>query len=118
MRKALAEPLHAIVETIKDTLERTPPELAADIAQRGIMLAGGGSLLEGFDERLRERDEDATYLADSPSPASCSAPGARSRSSRWSSRARPGGPPPAARETVGGCCAKAAWGVRHRRLWV
>ena len=48
VRQALEEPLRQIIETIKETLERTPPELAADIAQRGIMLAGGGSPAEGI----------------------------------------------------------------------
>ena len=57
--QAIEEPLRAIIETIKETLERTPPELAADVAQRGIMLAGGGSLLRGFDERRPRGDEDA-----------------------------------------------------------
>ena len=49
-----------IIETIKDTLERTPPELAADVGQRGIMLAGGGSLLKGFDERVRVETKMST----------------------------------------------------------
>jgi len=66
VRVALAEPLRTIVETIKDTLERTPPELAADVARRGILLAGGGSLLKGFDERVRVETKMSTYLAESP----------------------------------------------------
>ena len=53
VRRALEEPMRVIIETIKETLERTPPELAADIAQRGIMLAGGGCLLKGFEDRVR-----------------------------------------------------------------
>jgi rod shape-determining protein MreB and related proteins len=65
-RRALEEPLRLIIETIKDTLERTPPELAADVAQRGIMLAGGGSLLKGFEERVRAETKMTTRLADSP----------------------------------------------------
>ena len=65
-RDALAEPLRVIIKTIRETLERTPPELAADIGQRGIMLAGGGSLLKGFDGRVRVETKMATYLADDP----------------------------------------------------
>jgi rod shape-determining protein MreB len=65
-RQALAEPLGSIITTIKDTLERTPPELAADIGQRGIMLAGGGSLLAGFDRLVNESTNMDTRLADDP----------------------------------------------------
>jgi rod shape-determining protein MreB and related proteins len=66
VRGALAEPLSAIVEAIKETLERTPPELAGDVAERGITLAGGGSLLKGLDARLREETGMPTSMADSP----------------------------------------------------
>jgi rod shape-determining protein MreB len=66
VRVALQEPLTEIVESIKETLERTPPELASDIAERGIMLAGGGTLLQGFAERVREETGMPAYLADSP----------------------------------------------------
>src|SRR5436305_10377309 len=52
VREALAEPVNAIVEAVKGTLERTPPELAGDIADRGIVLAGGGALLKGLDALL------------------------------------------------------------------
>jgi rod shape-determining protein MreB and related proteins len=65
-REAIADPLGSIIATIKDTLERTPPELAADIGQRGIMLAGGGSLLQGLDERLRDETQMPAHLAESP----------------------------------------------------
>jgi len=54
MREALVEPVHAIVETVHLTLEKTPPELAADIVDRGIMLVGGGSLLRDLDQLLRQ----------------------------------------------------------------
>jgi rod shape-determining protein MreB len=67
IREALQEPLAVIAEATKNTLERTPPELSADIMERGIMLAGGGSLLRGLDKLLSEEtglpvhlDEDAT----------------------------------------------------------
>ena len=59
LRDACAEPLRAIVEAVKATLERTPPELAADISTRGILLAGGGALLRGFDRLLACRDAAA-----------------------------------------------------------
>jgi rod shape-determining protein MreB and related proteins len=65
-RHAVEEPLRHIINTIKETLERTPPELAADVAERGIMLAGGGCLLKGFDVRVREETQMAASLADSP----------------------------------------------------
>jgi rod shape-determining protein MreB len=66
IRAALEEPLQAIVDVLKDTLERTPPELASDLTERGIALAGGGSLLRGFDERLSSETQLPAYLVDSP----------------------------------------------------
>jgi rod shape-determining protein MreB len=66
VRLALEEPLQAIVDAVKETLDRTPPELAADIMDRGIMLAGGGSLLQGLDERLRDETQMPAHLAESP----------------------------------------------------
>jgi rod shape-determining protein MreB len=66
LRVAYAEPLRAIVEAVKATLERTPPELAADISTRGILLAGGGALLRGFDGLLREETQLPVSLAESP----------------------------------------------------
>src|SRR5437016_4437892 len=53
VRHALEEPVNQIVDAIKSTLDKTPPELAADIMDRGIVLAGGGALRQGRDERLR-----------------------------------------------------------------
>ena len=66
LRVACAEPLRAIIEAVKGTLERTPPELAADISTRGILLAGGGALLREFDGLLRVETELPVRLADSP----------------------------------------------------
>jgi len=66
VRDALAEPVSAIVEAVKGTLERTPPELAGDIADRGIVLAGGGALLRGFDALLREETGLPVFLAEDP----------------------------------------------------
>jgi len=66
VREALEEPVSQIVDAVKATLDRTPPELASDIMDRGIVLAGGGSLLGGLDERLRAETEMPIHLADSP----------------------------------------------------
>src|ERR671936_454505 len=66
VRAALEEPLVQIIDAVKETLDRTPPELASDIMDRGIMLAGGGSLLQGLDERLREETQMPAHRAESP----------------------------------------------------
>lgn len=66
LRAACAEPLRAIIDAVKGTLERTPPELAADISTRGILLAGGGALLREFDGLLHAETELPVRLADSP----------------------------------------------------
>ena len=55
MMEALAEPAMAIVEAVHSVLERTPPELAADISDRGIYMTGGGSLVDGLDKLLQEQ---------------------------------------------------------------
>ena len=59
IREALDEPVAAIVDAVKVTLDKTPPELAADIMEQGIVLAGGGALLHGLDARLAARDGHA-----------------------------------------------------------
>ena len=66
IREALKEPVIAVVEAIKTTLERTPPELAADIMDKGIMLAGGGALLKGLDELIRQETNMPVHIAESP----------------------------------------------------
>ena len=66
IRDALEEPLSQIIDAVKETLDRTPPELSSDIMDRGIMLAGGGSLLQGLDERLREETQMPSHVAESP----------------------------------------------------
>jgi rod shape-determining protein MreB len=66
VRHALEEPVTQIVDAIKSTLDKTPPELAADIMDRGIVLAGGGALLNGLDERLRHETQMPVQLAESP----------------------------------------------------
>ena len=66
VRDALEEPLVQIIDAVKSTLDKTPPELASDIMDRGIMMAGGGSLLQGLDERLRRETEMPIHVAESP----------------------------------------------------
>ncbi len=66
IREALEEPVSQIVEAVKSTLDKTPPELAADIMDCGIVLAGGGALLQGLDERLRRETEMPIHVAESP----------------------------------------------------
>ena len=66
LREACAEQLRAIVDAVKETLERTPPELAADVADHGIVLAGGGSLLKGLDALLREETQLPVEITESP----------------------------------------------------
>ena len=66
IREALTEPINAIVDAVKLTLEKTPPELSADIRDRGIILTGGGSLLKGLDILLREETSLPINLADDP----------------------------------------------------
>src|SRR5271169_5119352 len=66
IREALEEPLQAIVEAVQNTLERTPPELAADIFNRGIVLAGGGALLQGLDELISNETEVPVFIAEDP----------------------------------------------------
>jgi len=66
IREALVEPIHAVVETVHLTLERTPPELAADIVDRGIMLVGGGSLLRDLDTVLRQETKLPILRSEDP----------------------------------------------------
>ncbi len=64
--KALSEPVSAIIEAIKITLEKTPPELSSDVMDRGIMLTGGGALLRRFDKLVSEETGMPVHLADEP----------------------------------------------------
>jgi len=66
IREALAEPVSAVVDALKTSLEKTPPELAADIRDRGIIMTGGGALLKGLDRRLREETNLPINIADDP----------------------------------------------------
>ncbi len=66
IREALSEPINAIVEAVRIALERTPPELAADIVDKGIVLAGGGALLRNLDALLREETGLPVVIAEDP----------------------------------------------------
>ena len=66
IRDAIEEPVSAIVDTVKVTLDKTPPELAADIMEQGIVLTGGGALLHGLDARLQAETGMPIVLAKNP----------------------------------------------------
>jgi len=66
VREALEGVVQTIIEVVKNTLEKTPPELAADIVDRGIILCGGGALLKNMDKRLREETSLPIFIADDP----------------------------------------------------
>jgi len=66
IRKAIEEPVNAIVDAVKVTLDKCPPELAGDVMDRGIVLTGGGSLLNGIGERLRHETGMPIHIADRP----------------------------------------------------
>ena len=66
IRQALKDPINAIVEAVKRALEQTPPELSADILDRGILMTGGGSMLKGIDQLIRERTNVPVNIAEEP----------------------------------------------------
>jgi rod shape-determining protein MreB and related proteins len=66
IREAMSDPLSTIVDAVRTTLERCPPELAADLVDRGIVLAGGGALLRGLDRLLREETGLPVHVAEDP----------------------------------------------------
>ncbi|MFH1395362.1 MAG: rod shape-determining protein [Candidatus Omnitrophota bacterium] len=66
VREALSEPIAQIVEAVRITLERTPPELSADLIEKGLILAGGGCLLRGLDKLISEETSLPVHLADDP----------------------------------------------------
>jgi rod shape-determining protein MreB len=66
IRRAIEEPLSVIVDAVKTTLDKCPPELAGDVMDRGIALTGGGALLRGLDERLREETGMPIHVTDNP----------------------------------------------------
>src|SRR3989338_8424573 len=66
IRKALAEPIAMILDAIRVTLEKTPPELSADLVDRGIILAGGGALLRGIDKLISEETKLPVHVSEDP----------------------------------------------------
>ncbi|HMA47882.1 MAG TPA: rod shape-determining protein, partial [Frankiaceae bacterium] len=66
IRRAIEEPVNAIVDAVKVTLDKCPPELAGDVMDRGIVLTGGGALLRGLDERLRDETGMPIHITDNP----------------------------------------------------
>ncbi|MFL6022834.1 MAG: rod shape-determining protein, partial [Marmoricola sp.] len=66
IRRAIEEQLHTIVDAVRATLDQTPPELAGDIMDRGIVLTGGGALLRGLDERIRHETGMPVHVAKDP----------------------------------------------------
>jgi len=66
IREALGEPVNSVIETIKQTLEATPPELAADIMELGITLTGGGALLRGLDRLISTETGMPVHIANEP----------------------------------------------------
>lgn len=66
LREALKDPVEEIAECVHSVLERTPPELAADISEKGIVMTGGGSLLDGIDRYLNEKTKVPVVIADDP----------------------------------------------------
>jgi len=66
LRRAMEEPVNAIIDAIKTTLDTCPPELAGDVMDHGIVLTGGGALLKGIDERLRHETGMPIHVADNP----------------------------------------------------
>ena len=66
IRKAIEEPVNAIIDAVKTTLDKCPPELSGDIMDRGIVLTGGGAMLRGLDERLKHETGMPIHIADTP----------------------------------------------------
>jgi len=66
IREALTEPIRLIVQSVRDALERVPPELSADIFDRGVVLTGGGALLRNLDKRLRDETGLPVLVAENP----------------------------------------------------
>ena len=66
VREALSDSISTIVNAVRVALERTPPELSADIADKGIVLTGGGALLKGLDHRIKEDTDLPVFLAEDP----------------------------------------------------
>ena len=66
IRDALSEPVSTVVDAVRMALEKTPPELASDIMDRGIVMAGGGSMLRGLDKYISQETDMSVYVVDDP----------------------------------------------------
>ena len=77
IREALSECVATIINAIRVALERTPPELSADISDRGIVLTGGGAMLKNLDKRIREETGMPVSIADEPPASVVLGPGRR-----------------------------------------
>jgi rod shape-determining protein MreB len=66
IRRAMEEPVNQIVDAVKNTLDKTPPELAADVMDKGIVLTGGGALLRGLDDRLKHETGMPVHITEAP----------------------------------------------------
>jgi rod shape-determining protein MreB len=88
VRRALERPISQIVEAVKAALERTPPELAADLSDRGFVLVGGGALLRGISDRLSNETHVPVHVAESP--LTCVAVGAGHSLEEWPTLERAG----------------------------
>ena len=86
IREALLETLQAIVETVREALERCPPELSADLVDRGMILAGGGALIRGLDKFISEQTGLPVLVADDPLTAVARGTGKFFKTSNGSSR--------------------------------
>src|SRR5262249_48576045 len=75
VRKAIDEPVNLIVDAVKNTLDKCPPELAGDVMDRGIALTGGGALLRGLESRIREETGMPGQVADNPLDSEVLGPG-------------------------------------------
>ena len=75
IREALQEPLSSILESVRITLERCPPELSSDLVDRGIMMAGGGALLRNIDRMIAKETGLPVHIADDPLTAVCTGTG-------------------------------------------
>ncbi len=66
VKEAMEESINEIVEIVKQTLEKTPPELASDIVEKGIVIAGGGALIKNLDKLISEKTGMPVYIAETP----------------------------------------------------
>jgi rod shape-determining protein MreB len=83
IREALSDTIAAIVDAVRTTLERCPPELSADLVDRGFVMAGGGSLIRGIDRLLSEKTGLPVTVADDPLSAVANGTGAVLNDLNW-----------------------------------